>query len=29
MYPSDYFMDEDVVYVNPNYRLGIFGFLNT
>ncbi|CAG7821833.1 unnamed protein product, partial [Allacma fusca] len=29
MYRPDYFMDEDVVYVNPNYRLGIFGFLNT
>ncbi|CAG7717815.1 unnamed protein product, partial [Allacma fusca] len=25
----DYFMDEDVVYVNPNYRLGVLGFLNT
>ncbi|CAG7829375.1 unnamed protein product, partial [Allacma fusca] len=22
-------MDEDVVYVNPNYRLGVLGFLNT
>ncbi|CAG7830488.1 unnamed protein product, partial [Allacma fusca] len=29
MFQPDYFMDEDVVYVNPNYRLGVFGFLNT
>ncbi|CAG7728616.1 unnamed protein product, partial [Allacma fusca] len=29
LYRPDYFMDEDVVYVSPNYRLGILGFLNT
>ncbi|CAG7687337.1 unnamed protein product [Allacma fusca] len=29
MYTPDYLMDEDVVYVNPNYRLGVLGFLNT
>lgn len=25
----DYFLDEDVVFVSLNYRLGIFGFLST
>ncbi|CAG7725234.1 unnamed protein product, partial [Allacma fusca] len=29
MFKPDYLMDEDVVYVNPNYRLGVLGFLNT
>ncbi|CAG7678292.1 unnamed protein product [Allacma fusca] len=29
LYTPQYFMDEDVVYVNPNYRLGVLGFLNT
>ncbi|CAG7728483.1 unnamed protein product, partial [Allacma fusca] len=29
IYKPDYLMDEDVVYVNPNYRLGVLGFLNT
>ncbi|CAG7821572.1 unnamed protein product [Allacma fusca] len=29
MFQPHYFMDEDVVYVNPNYRLGVSGFLNT
>jgi len=24
-----FFMDEDVIFVMPNYRLGVFGFLNT
>ena len=28
-YLPDFFMDEDVVLVTPNYRLGVLGFLNT
>jgi len=29
MYRGDYFMDENVVLVTLNYRLGPFGFLST
>lgn len=28
-YDAKYFMDEDVILVIPNYRLGLFGFLST
>ncbi|XP_065347264.1 esterase E4-like [Cloeon dipterum] len=28
-YGPDYLMDQDIVLVTPNYRLGVFGFLST
>ncbi|CAG7785032.1 unnamed protein product, partial [Allacma fusca] len=28
-YHANYLMDQDVIFVAPNYRLGVFGFLNT